>query len=94
MESDQIKLQSLIDYLTSGLVLSHESTNKIKTNWATTRIVRFHLYSMQKNEPKKTNTQFPITIDAVYFTVKFKKSREVCCYGFEIWNTHHQKKIH
>ena len=42
MESDQIKLHSPIDDITSDLVVSRESSNKIKTNWATTFIVKFH----------------------------------------------------
>ena len=42
MEYDQIKLHSCIDDITSDLVLSHGSANKIKTNWTTTRIVKLH----------------------------------------------------
>ena len=46
MEYDQIKLQSRIDDITSVLVISHESTNKIKTNWTTTIIIKFHSENM------------------------------------------------
>ena len=45
-ESYQIKLQSLIDDLTSDLVVSRESANKIKTNWTTTSIVKIYLDNM------------------------------------------------
>ena len=45
-ESDQIKLQSCIDDLTSDLVVTRESTNKIKENWTTTSIVKFHMENM------------------------------------------------
>ena len=46
VESDQIKLHSPIDDLTSDLFVSRESANKIKTNWTTTSIVKFHLENM------------------------------------------------
>ena len=46
-----------------------------------------------KNEPKKTNTQAPRKIDAIYLTVNLK-TRGVRCFGFEIWTNHHQDKSH
>ena len=49
MESYQIKLQIPIDNVTNDLVVSRESANKIKTNWTTTRIVKFHLENMCKH---------------------------------------------
>ena len=49
MEYDHIELQSFIDDLTSGLVISRESANKTKTNWTTTRIIKFHLNNMYKH---------------------------------------------
>ena len=46
IKSDQIKLQSHIDDLTSDLVISRESATKIKTNWNTKIIVKSHLENM------------------------------------------------
>ena len=66
------KLNSRIDDLTSDLVVSRESVNKIKTNWTTTRIVKFHLDHIYINDPKKTNTPAPRTIDDIYFIVNSK----------------------
>ena len=48
MESDRSKLQNCIDDLTSDLIVSRESANKIKTNWTTTGIFKFHLENMYK----------------------------------------------
>ena len=49
MESDQIKLQSRINDLTSDLVVSCESANEINTNWNTTSVVKFHLDNIYKH---------------------------------------------
>ena len=73
MESDQIKLKSRIDHLTSDLVIYRESANKTKKNWTTTSIVRYHLDNMLKENPKKTNNQAPRTIDEIYLTLNLKR---------------------
>ena len=49
MESDQIKLQGRIDDLTSDLVISRESANKIKKNWTKTSIFKRNLENMHKH---------------------------------------------
>ena len=49
MESYQIKLQSRIDNITSELVVSCESADKIKTYWTRTSILKFHLENMHNN---------------------------------------------
>ena len=49
MEYDKNKLQSHIDDFTSDLVLSRESASKIKTNWTTISIVKFHLDNVYKH---------------------------------------------
>ena len=46
MESDQNKLQICIDYLTSDLVLSCESANRISTNLTKKSIIKFQLMNM------------------------------------------------
>ena len=49
MKYDQIKLQNLIDDLTSDLFVSREISNKINKNWTTISIVKFHLDNMYKH---------------------------------------------
>ena len=49
MEYYQITLQSRIYDLTSDLVVSRKSVNKIKTNWTTTSILKVHLENMYNN---------------------------------------------
>ena len=95
MEYDQIKIQSCVYYLTSDLVvcLLKFQQNQAKLDHHKHCQISFGEYLQALNEPNRTNTQAPRTIDAIYLTVNLKIKGGML-FWILIWTTHQQKKSH
>ena len=85
MESDQIKIQSCIYYLTSDLVvcLLKFQQNQAKLDHHKHCQISFGEYLQALNNPNKINTQGPRTMGDIYLTVNFKKQGGYVVIDFE-----------